>query len=305
MSYLSVVLAALFWAGNFNTGKLVVRHLPPFTSAAIRFAIASIVVTAAYLATERVDAQAIRRHLAWYVVLGIIGVFGFNVLFFLGMRYTSPVNASLIVATNPLITVVLSSIALHEELRANQKAGLALSMLGVLFVITGGSWAVIRTMSVSIGDVLMLLACTCWAVYSVLVRRHLSDSSPLATTTLTILFGAVAMIPFAILEPRAAPLTTLPGSVWLGLLYMGIPGAVLAYLLWNQAVKALGPSKASLYYNLLPVFTMAVSIALGDSVAPAQVAGGAIVIGGCLLSQVRAIESPRIDAATRSHARAD
>jgi drug/metabolite transporter (DMT)-like permease len=239
------------------------------------------------------------------VTLGVIGVFGFNVLFFLGMRYTSPVNASLIVGTNPLITVILSSLALGETLRAMQKAGLALSVLGVVLVITGGSWAVIRDMSISVGDVLMLAACTCWAVYSVLVRRHLSESSPLATTAITIVFGSLAMIPFALMEHRPTPLSDVPPSVWIALLYMGVPGAVLAYLFWNRAVKQLGPARASLYYNLLPVFTMAISIALGDAVAPAQVAGGAIVIGGCLLSQIRAIESPRIDAATRSHARAD
>jgi drug/metabolite transporter (DMT)-like permease len=285
-SYVTVILATLFWGGNFNAAKVVVRSLPPFTSAAVRFAIATAVVVAIYLATEKVDVDALRRHFAWYVALGLLGVFGFNVLFFFGMKYTSPINGALIVATNPLMTVLLSSFLLHERLRPRQRAGLLLSALGVVLVITGGSWTVIRTMSISIGDLFVLMACACWALYGVLMRRYLRDSSPLATTTATIVCGAIAMVPFAVMEPRALPLRDLAFSVWLALLYLAIPGAVLAYLFWNRAVATFGPPRASIFYNMLPVFTMLISAVTGDRIVAAQVIGGAIVIAGCVLSQL-------------------
>src|SRR6185369_14941350 len=210
MNYLTLILATFFWGGNFNVAKLVVRYLPTFTSAAVRFSIASVVVIGVFLATERFDAAVIRRNFFWYVVLGLIGVFGFNVLFFLGLKYTSPVNGSLIMATNPLITVLLSSLLLQEKLRGVQKLGLLLSAIGIAFVITGGSWMMIRTMSVSIGDGFVLLACACWAAYGVLSRRYLVDSPPMTTTAVTMVIGTIAMIPFAAAETQTVALRALP-----------------------------------------------------------------------------------------------
>jgi drug/metabolite transporter (DMT)-like permease len=294
--YFGLVLATLFWAGNFNVAALVVRYLPPFTSAAVRFTLAVIVVIGLVLARERLDVATLRRHLWAFVALGVIGVFGFNVLFFAGLKYTSPVNGSLIMAINPLLTAVLSAFILGDRLRGGQILGLLLSLVGLIFVITGGSWTLLASMRLSRGDGYILLACACWATYGVLIRRFLSRVPPLTTTAVTMVIGTLLMLPFGFLEPHQVGLLDLPLLVWLGLLFMAIPGSVLAYLFWNRGMATLGPARTSIFFNLVPVFTAAISVATGDRVSAAQVLGGAVVIAGCVLFQLSA--RPRASTAT-------
>ncbi len=285
--YLPLVLATAFWGANFNLGKFVVKYVPPFTGAALRFTIASGVIAALYAATVRIDWADVKAHLPAYCALGIVGVFGFNVLMFAGLKYTSSVNGALIMATNPLMTMLLAAAILHDRMRLQQKAGVVLSLVGIFFVITGGSWALVRTMSVAAGDGLMLLACACWAVYGVLVRKFLHGRPSLAITAITMVVGTAAMIPFALFDAHPLPLGALPASVWLALLVMAIPGAVMAYLFWNRGVATLGPARTSIFFNLVPVFTVLIATAAGEPITRAQVLGGLVVIAGCVLSQLK------------------
>jgi drug/metabolite transporter (DMT)-like permease len=282
--YLALVLSTVFWGGNFNAGKLAVENMPPFTIAAWRFGLAAICMVLILLVKEKFNWQIIKQNLGLYILLGIIGVFGFNILFFIGLKYTSPVNGALIMATNPLVTVLLSSLILKSKVSGKQKIGMIISLIGVVAVITSGSLETFRTLNFSSGDLIIFSGNVCWAMYGVLGKKYLKNSTPLLTTTITMIVGAILLIPFASFETHQIPLSDQSWSVWIAILFMAFLGSVLAYLWWNEGIAKIGANNTAIFFNLVPVFTMLISLITGSPITLVQIFGGVLVISGVVFS---------------------
>jgi len=214
--------------------------------------------------------------------LGIIGVFGFNYAFFTAMHTTSALNAALIMALSPMLSTLLSVIMLKVRIRLYQYLGMAIAFLGVVFVITGGHFSLLKAAT---GDIWMLLACFVWSLYSVGSKKYAPHIPPLQFARWTVSIGAVALIIAAFLLEQ--PLTSIPlASVTTHaiLMYMGVCGSVLAYIYWLKGVYFLGPEKSAIAFNLVPVFTLLVSLAFGSIPNVVQVLGMLLVLTGVLIS---------------------
>jgi drug/metabolite transporter (DMT)-like permease len=219
----------------------------------------------------------IRRSLPVYALLGLVGIFGFNALLFVGLKSTSPVNASLVMALNPLVTVLLSTVLVRERLRLPHALGALASLAGVLLVLTGGSLA--QLAHVSRGDLLVFGANVCWALYAILGRRWARESSPLTLSTWTMVVGALCFVPFAPLGHVAASGHQLL-LAGVAIAFMAVCGSVLAYLWWVQAVARLGASTTALFFNLVPVWTLLLTLFAGAHVTLVQLGGTVLVLGG-------------------------
>jgi drug/metabolite transporter (DMT)-like permease len=281
-----VTLTVFFWGTNFNIGKVVVQHLSPLTASAIRFVLASLcLVPLMFIYEKKITIKtAIQRHLGMYIFLGFMGVAGFSGLFFLGLKYTTPVNGSLIMATNPLVTMLLAVIFLKDSIHIHQRIGLFFSLLGVMVVITHGSWDMLLHFKVALGDGIIMIANLCWALYGVLSRRYLHYSTPLITTTMTMIFGTVALVIIASYDTKVSELLHQTWQIYIALLYMALCGSVLAYLFWNYGIAHLGTGETAVFFNIIPVVTMLIAVFSGQAVETAQLIGGIIVIVGVLIS---------------------
>ena len=281
-----VTLSAIFWGTNFNIGKTVIEQISPLAAAAIRFSLASLFISPMLLFFESKTTikETIKRNVWVYLFLGIIGIAGFNGLLFIGLKYTTPINASLIMATNPLVTLLLSGIFLKNSINTTQRIGLLLSLAGVISVITHGSLDVLFHLRISPGDGLIMAGNICWAIYGVFGRRYLNNSKPIITTAATMLIGAIALILVASVDTNMSQLLHQTGEIYIALLYMAIFGSVLAYLFWNYGITQLGAGNTSVFFNLVPVVTVLVSFFLGQSITLVQTIGGLIVVLGVLLS---------------------
>lgn len=282
--YLLVTVSALFWGTNFVLAGPVMVDLPPLWAAALRFLIGSVLMLGlAGWRRENLVAQA-RRHAPSYALLGTVGIAGFNLLFFFALQHTSPTNAALIMATNPLLTTVLAALILGERASARQLAALPLALLGVVVVITGGDIQQLSSMHVASGDLLMLGADLAWAFYNVLGRRYMPAGSALTNTTLTMLAGAVVLFAVA---GASHEVLTLPGArAGTALLTMAIGGTVLAYLFWTTGIARLGAGRTSLFLNLVPVFAMLAETVTGILPSLPQLVGGALVICGVSIAML-------------------
>jgi drug/metabolite transporter (DMT)-like permease len=282
--YLTLIFSTLFWGGNFNLGKYVVQSTDPLDAAAWRFLLAGIVMTAYMMIKEGLDWPGIRRNAAALVAMAVIGIFGFNVAFFFGLQTTSSVNGSLIMTLNPTITVILTALVIGDAVSWRQILGLGLSMAGVITVVTGGSLAVLTQHAhFAMGDGLILLGNLCWAMYSVIAKRWIKNLSPMQTTSTTMLIGAAAMVFMALLTHGGTlPLPSAQNSV--ALAAMALFGTVLAYLWWNNGIRSIGPARTAVFFDLVPIFTMLIAIALGEQVSLAQWLGAVLVITGVLFS---------------------
>lgn len=226
---------------------------------------------------------AIRRNAFGLLVMSAVGVFGFNVSMFYGLRHTSAVNGALIMAFSPALTALFSALINREALARHQMIGLSFGIVGIIVVVSKASLHTLATMSLSIGDLLILAAAICWAIYPVIPKRFVKGMSSLQITGSTIAGGASLLAFFAM---QTTPTFFTPPSVpvALGILFMGLFGSALAYLWWNQGVQRLGATTVAGFLNLVPLFTTLIGVALGQPISYAQVCGAALVIIGVLYS---------------------
>ncbi len=297
--YARLTVTALFWGGTFVAARYAVREAPPFSIAALRFAIAAAVL---FLLLAREASAGPRRGAfpvprtapEWLglVSLGFFGVFLYNAIFFTALAWTTAANGALIVALNPALTAALSAAWLKEDIRPLQAAGLLVSFLGVAVVVTQGSWESVRRMSFNRGDVLMLGAPLAWALYSICGKRVLDrfPFSPLAATAYAALFGAMMLAPAAVAERLA---TGRPAAFslagWLAVLQLALLGTVLGFVWWYEGVKALGAGRAAVFVNLVPLFGVVLAaLFLGERLTGAEAAGGVLIVGGVSVATGRA-----------------
>lgn len=286
--YLKLVLTTFFWGGTFVAARFAVREAPPFFAASCRFIIASLVLIplAAWQSRRegrRFPVPTDLRQLAGLFSLGLTGVFLYNAVFFTGLKLTSASNGALIVAINPLLTAILSALWLRERVRASQAAGLLLSLLGVALVIARGSLAVVTSFAFNRGDLIMLGAPLCWALYSILGKKVLARFTPLAATSYAALFGAALLVPAAFLE-HAATGGPPPGFSWMGwlaILQLALLGTVVGFVWWYQGVQQIGTARAAAFVNLVPLFgAVLAALVLGERMVGTQIWGGLLVVLG-------------------------
>lgn len=277
-----VTLSALFWGMNFALAQPVMADEPPLYAAAFRFLLASaIMLVLAVIRGEPLLARA-RRHAGAYLLLGTVGIGAFNLFFFFALQRTSAANASLIMATNPLLTTLLAALMLGERASVNQLAALPLALLGVTVVISGGHLQQLASLHVATGDLIMLGADLAWAFYNVLGRRYMPAGSPLANTTLMMLAGTLVLVIAALTSHEVPAVPGMKSAA--GLVMMAVGGTVLAYLFWTTGIARLGAGKTALFLNLVPVFAMLVATTMGILPTTAQLVGGVLVIGAVLVA---------------------
>ncbi|MFP6789239.1 MAG: DMT family transporter [Thalassolituus sp.] len=278
--WLLIVLSTLFWGSNFNAAHEVAGIVPPLTAAAERFATALLLFWGFRWWTGKAESQLQWRDALTLVPLGLLGVFGFNYAFFIALHTTSPLNAALIMALAPLISVLLSVFLLGSKINRQQVLGIAIAFIGVTLVITGGNFTQLQ---IAIGDLWMLGACFVWSLYSVGSKRYAPHIPSMQFARWTVSIGAVALIALALIVEQ--PLHTIPQLSFKShavLLYMSIFGSVLAYIFWLKGVQEIGPDKSAIAFNFVPVFTLLVSLILGVYPDGIQISGLVLVLAGVL-----------------------
>ncbi len=278
VTYLLVALTAIMWGANFNLAKPVLAELHPFVAGADRYLIAALIMLAlTYFRGERVPL----RHGKTYVTLGLVGVFGFNLFFFLGMASTSPVNGALIMALNPLTTSLIAWLMLGDKPSLRQMLAFPIGIIGVGVVVLGAG----AHIHASIGDLFLMIANINWAFYNVLVKRLMpKDTSGVASTAGIMTVGALALTLAALISGEAFVMPSFhAGSA---LLAMSVGGGVLAYLFWNIGISVLGAARAAIFLNLVPVASMVIAAFGGQPPTHVQLLGGVLVIGAVTFSSL-------------------
>jgi drug/metabolite transporter (DMT)-like permease len=270
-TYVLTAFATVFWGANFNLAKPVVAEMHPYVAGASRFLIAAaIMLLITWYRRESVPL----RHLRIYVILGLMGVFGFNLFFFLGMQSTSATNGALIMATNPLLTSLLAYAFLQQRPSYRQWLGFPIGLIGVGVVVLGAGAHV----QVAIGDWLIFAANLSWAFYNVFARKLMpKDTSGVANAAGMMTVGALALTAVALISGEHFIIPSLhAGSA---LLLMTVGGGVLAYLFWNASIARLGAAQAAIFLNLVPVSSMLIAALEGIPPTHVQLIGGMLVIG--------------------------
>jgi drug/metabolite transporter (DMT)-like permease len=285
-AYVALLLIASLWGTFPATSKLALADIPPTLLTAVRCAVAAafmsvLVLRAGFDAARALTADSVKA----FFVLGTAGFVVSTHISYWGIYTTSAANAAILQATAPVMVALGARAYLGEQLGGTQRVGVAVSMLGVLLVVTQGRLAELAPSELRLGDFLTLLSLGGWTVATVYGKRVLSAHSPALTTTAAYVCGTMVLIPLAIVTAPFMPRPRLASPVaWAVLLYHAIPGAV-AHLWWYAAVERVGPSRAAIFMNVTPVVGIGMAALLvGEEIGPWHVGGAAMVLAGVALT---------------------
>lgn len=284
--YFLMVLTTIFWAGAFIAAKLSVPFIPVFTLTFLRFFIATIVLYFVILIKEGKIYKMTKMDIPVFLFTGIIGMFGYHIFFFTSAKYTTAINSSIIGASNPILTTILSIILLKDKITYKRILGIILSFIGVFLTITNANLSAISSISFNKGDILMLIAVVFWAVYSIYSKKVMPNYSPIILTFYSFLFCTIFLIPFVIYENPAKFIISVPYYSYLAVLYMALFASVIGYLVQQIAIKQIGPSKTSVFINLVPIFSIILSvIILGETATTIKLFTTLLIVIGVLICQ--------------------
>jgi len=281
-----MVLTTFFWAGAFIAGKLSVPFIPTFTLTFIRFFIATIILYFVVKFKDNSQYKLTKKDIPIFLFTGIVGMFGYHVFFFTALKYTTAINSSLIGATNPIITTILCVIFLRDKLTYKRVIGVILSFIGVFLTITNANMATMHNLSLNKGDLLMLVAVCMWSAYGVFSKKVLHKFSPLILTFYSFLFCTVFLIPFVVYEQPWIFINQVPYYSFLAVIYMSIFASVIGYLVQQISIKQIGPSKTSIFINLVPIFSIILSVTiLKESLSVVKIFTTLLIITGVYICQ--------------------
>jgi len=283
--YIKLLFTTLFWGGAFVAGKIVSQNVGPFSIAFQRFAIASILLI---LLTWQIEGKlpALKKfQIIPVILLGITGIFTYNVLFFKGLKIIEASRASLIIATCPIFITIFSAIFLKEKINLIKALGIIISICGAIVVISKGNISRIFETGLGLGELYIFCCVLTWVAYSLIGKAVMRNLSPLASVSYSAIVGAVALFIPACFEGLIRDIGNQSMLDWSCICYMGIFATVIGFVWYYQGVQRLGPTKTGLFINFVPVFAILCAfIILHEPITISLVVGTALVISGVYLT---------------------
>jgi drug/metabolite transporter (DMT)-like permease len=295
---LLMTLPPLLWAGNAVVGRLMAGQVPPLTLNFLRWLLAVLFLLPLAWRSLRPWSR-IRERWLYLSAIGLLGVGLFNSLQYLAVLSSSPLNVTLVASSMPVWMLAVGALFYREHPTRRQLVGAALGFAGVCVVLGRGSLHTLVKVHFVAGDFYILIAVIGWAFYSWLLARppaHMRgaqrpDWDWAALLLVQALFGLGASAVFTAGEQLAgaAPIRWGPGVV-AALLYVSLGASIVAYRCWGLGVAAGGPTLASFFNNLTPLFAAVLSaLLLGESPQPYHAAAFALIVGGIAVSAWRPV----------------
>jgi drug/metabolite transporter (DMT)-like permease len=288
-----VLLVMVFWAANFIVVKTAIHEIPPVTFALLRFGIAAIVLLAALRIREGSTRPPAGDALA-IIGLGALGFGVYQVIWSTALLSIPAGDSALLIAATPVMTALLAVIAGSDVLTRVKLAGGLLSFAGVAIVVLAGPGLGLGLGggagggAVLVGDVLTLGAALCWSIYTAFGAPHLRRHSPLRTTAWAMVGGCLVLAAPGLWQAASADWAHVSGAAWGGLLYSAFLPAGIANVLVFNAIRLLGPTRITAYQFLVPFIAVVLgALLLQEPIRAAQVAGGAVIVGGVALTRAR------------------
>jgi drug/metabolite transporter (DMT)-like permease len=284
--YVLLTLTALLWSLNWVIGKAVVGSISPLTLTFIRWVIAvaammpfAFPLICAHWPLVKANWKAI----AW---IGFWGTGLHNAFAYVGLHYTTATNGVILNSSIPILIIITGWLVYRDTISRLQTLGVAVSLCGVLAVLTRGDLSVLASLTLNKGDLIVLAGMVFWAVYTVLLRMKPAELPGLALLECCGSVGVVLLAPLCAVE-----LLVLGGRVDLtpaslgAMLYVGIFPSFIGYVFWNRAVAEVGPNVAGIFIHLMPAFgSLLAWMFLGERIEFFHLAGIALILAGIWLT---------------------
>jgi len=280
---LKASLAILFWGASFIATKIALRDAHPATIILLRFALGAAVLWLA-IWRWRMFQRIGRRDWLYLAILGFIAVPLHQAIQAIGLLYTTASSMGWIIALIPIFTALLAWIFLGEPMTALKVIGSIIAFGGAVFVVMRGALSLetFRLPS-TFGDALAVASALNWAIFQVASKPILRRLEPTLAMAYLMLIGGIVIVPFASLQTLSdLPRLTFDG--WLAILFLGIFCSGVGYLVWYDALSKIDASQLSSLSYIQPMLTVIIAaVLLGETITPAILLGGAVILFGVYL----------------------
>ena len=288
---LFAIAVSVIWGLSFLSTKVAMSILPPMTLAVLRFAVAVVLLLPLAL-VAREDLRIALRDLPLVALGGLSGVTVYFLFENNGIALITASESSLVIATIPVLTLLVDRAVFKTSLKPRSYVGAILSFVGVALIVAP---SLKRPSSSILGFAYMGGAAVCWVAYALITKPLSGKYGGLNITFWQSFFGLVGCVPFALAESPAWKAPSL--AVALNVLYLGLICSAAGYLLYIAAMRKLGAGTTSVFLNLVPVVSVAGAfLLLGERLGGLTLAGGAVAVGGVYLATTpgRASVAPEV-----------
>lgn len=286
--YLLLVLTTLFWGGNVVAGKAAVGHIGPYLLMLLRWSAALVLLAPFAVRPLRTDWPVIRRRWWLFLLYGVVGYAAFNVLVYVAAYFTSGVNVAIDQVAINIFVMAINFTLFRTRVRALQLFGVLLSIVGVALTATHGDLVRLGTLDINFGDLLILLACLAYALYSVSLRWR-PKTGWLSFLFASFVGAAVASVVLELglgggMAAMTAELPQVSPLGWLIVGYTAVFPSILSQMFYVRGVELIGANRASLFINLIPLFgALGSVVVLGEQLQPFHIVAAALIAAGIAL----------------------
>ena len=283
VAYVFAMGATFLWATSTIIGRGVHLELPPIGTSFWRWFLAAAVLYL-FIWRELPSKYAlIKKNWRLILLLGILQV-GRSGLLYLALNYTTAINVNLINAAQPALTILPAWLLTGDRVTLRQSMGILAALSGIIVMVSQGRLGILVALEFNVGDILALVAVLGWAIYATILHR-LPTELGLGTTLFVIFFsGSLILLPFYIIESASFRIVPFTGSTVGIIAILGIVVSLGSIAMWNSSLRAVGPNRASIFLNLIPVFGVSLAIIfLGERLFGHHLAGAGLVGLGVVL----------------------
>ena len=284
--YLLLTLTSLFWSLNWVVGKAVVGHVSPFAITFMRWVIAVTIMMAFAWRAVRAHWPVIRRNWKTIAWLGFWGTGLHNAFAYVGLHYTTATNGVILNSTIPIMIIVLGWLIYRETITRVQAAGVAISLAGILAIVSHGDLEALAALTLNKGDLIVLAGMVFWAAYTVFLRMKPADLPGLVLLTCCGVVGVLLLAPLFVMAMLfwGGTIEITPATVG-ARLYVGIFPSFVGYIFWNRGVAEVGPNVAGIFVHLMPAFGALLAwMFLGERIHLYHLVGIALILAGVALT---------------------
>ena len=265
--YIFLVLAVLFWSGNFIFARLVSNSIEPMQLSFFRWFFVLILLLPYLLFHYKNIQKVFKKEYFLIIIFSVLGIVGFNTFLYYGLQTTTATNALLINSSTPMFIIVISTLIFKTKITKLQLLGVLVSTLGVIYLILKGQINHIFELKFTVGDLWIILACVDWALYTILLKYKPKELNAFEFLGLTAFIGAIILYLIFLFQGYSFEFSFLENKdVFYSLIYIVIFPSILSFYFWNISTIELGANKAGQFAHLMPIFGAVLAYVFLDEV---------------------------------------
>ena len=256
LAYLLLILASLFWSGNFIVGKAAsIFEIPPFSLNFYRWLFAWLILLP-FTYKELINKKNyILNNKVFFIILGITSITIFNSIVYYSLNFTQVISGVLMISTIPVMIMFISSLLNIEKTNIFQIIGVVLSLTGVVFIITKADLELIKNLDFNKGDLTMVIAMLSWATYSALLKKKKYEISQITLLEVVIISGLFFLTPIYLIEMNLGYNIELGKPFILTLIYVVLFPGLASFICWIKGISLIGANRSGVFLHLMPIFS--------------------------------------------------